>query len=828
MTRPHHQPVPACLPATRLIPAMPLCAVALASAAALAALATARPAHAQPSASAAGATGATGAAAMAAQRHIQLPAQPLGAALNALAREWGVAISVDSALVDGKTAAAQQGSTTLAQALDKALAGSGLAASAAGGAITVQRHAIEGAALAPVTVQAQADRSGATEGTGSYTTRSTSAATGLSLSRRETPQSVSVVTQQRMEDQRLQNLSEVLANTTGISSSLQDGSRVTYFSRGFSINNFQYDGIPTAATSNWYAGETELDSAIYDRVEVVRGATGLLTGAGNPSASINLVRKHADSDTFAGEVSLGAGSWNNYRGSVDLSTPLSADGRIRGRVVAAYQDKDSYVRLNTVRKKVFYAIVDADLTPATKLSVGVDHQSNDPKGSPWGGLPLWFTDGTRTDWSRSATTATQWSYWATETETAFSTLEHRFDGGWKAHVGLTHSKQALDTKLLYMAGWPDRTTGLGIRAIGSIYQGYRKQDSLSAQLSGPFELLGRRHELTVGFLGSQQKYRYDYRQAVDMTPVAYLDGWDGSYPEPTWAPGFTLDEGTVRQQGVYGAARFSLAQDTHLIVGGRYSHWRNTTPEARRAHSKSTPYAGLTHDLGPSATLYASYTSIFNPQDYRDRGGRYLDPVTGDSYELGLKNSLLGGRLNTSVALFRIQQDNLAQMDGEHTVPGTIDQAYYGAKGVRSTGFEIDASGEITPGWNAFAGFTHYTAKDAAGVTVETNQPRTLLRLFTSYRLTGHWSGLTLGGGVNWQSSNYTLASSPNGQERVQQGAYGLVNLMARYQFNRQLSLQVNLNNAFDKKYYSQIGYYGASAWGAPRSVVATLNYRFQ
>ena len=762
---------------------------------------------------------------------VSITAQPLGQALNELARQANLQLSFPAALVAGRAAPAVSGRLSARQALDRLLAGSGLVAHIEGATVTVQpapsASAADGATLAAVTVSADADRSGTTEGTGSYTTRNTSAATGLSLSLKETPQSVTVVTQQRIEDQRMQNLSEVLANTTGISSSLNDGSRMTYFSRGFSITNFQYDGIPTAATSNWYAGETELDAALYDRVEVVRGATGLLTGAGNPSASINLVRKHADSKVFTGEVSLGAGSWDNYRGSVDLSTPLTADGRVRGRVVAAYQDKASYVSLSNVKKQVFYAVVDADLTPATQLSVGVDYQDNDPKGTPWGGFPLWFSDGSRTNWNRSATPGADWSYWASRTETAFATLAHRFDNGWKANLGLTHSKQSLDTRLLFLIGWPDQVTGLGMRAIGSVYQGYREQDSVSAQLSGPLELLGRKHELTFGLLGSEQKYKYDYRQAQDLAPVVFLNGGIGAYPEPNWGTPRTLDEGTIKQQGVYGAGRFSLGDATHLIVGGRYSNWNNTTPDTQRKHSKFTPYAGLTHDLGKDTTLYASYTSIFNPQDYRDRGGRYLDPVEGKSYEVGVKNSLYGGKVNTSLSVFRIQQDNLAQMDGDNLVPDTLDQAYYGAQGVRSTGFELDVSGELAPGWNVFGGFTHYTAKDASRAAVETNQPRTLLRVFSTYRLTGGWSRLTLGGGVNWQSSNFTIANGPNGKERVQQGAYALVSLMARYQFNPRLSLQVNINNAFDKKYYSQIGYYGAGAWGAPRNVMATMNYKF-
>ena len=779
-----------------------------------------------------GATAATQAQASTQTMQYNIPAGPLVEGLNRYALQSGVAIAMDAAALQGLRTPGLSGSYGIEQGFARLLQGSGYSVSKTAAGYVVRTAAAtagrqDGTALPAVTVSAASDRSATTEGSGSYTTRVTSAATGLALSLRETPQSVTVVTQQRIEDQHLENLNEVLANTTGISSSQNDGNRRTYFSRGFVIRNFQYDGIPTAATANWYAGESELDAALYDRVEIVRGATGLLTGAGEPSASINLVRKHADSKVFAGEVSLAAGSWNNYRTSVDLTTPLTEDGRIRGRVVAAYQDQDSYADLYHVRKKVFYGVVDADLTPSTKLSVGFDYQDNAPKGTAWGGLPLWYSDGSRASWSRSATPATNWSYWATQTESVFATLEHRFDNAWKVNAGFTHSRQSLDTKLLFLYGSPDKITGLGMGKTGAMYQGHREQESVSLQLSGPFSLLGRTHELTVGYLGSEQKYRYDWRGGVNMAPVVFNANWNGSYPEPQWASPVTLDEGKTTQLGVYGAGRFSLTDRANLILGGRYSSWNEKTPETERDHRKFIPYAGLTYDLSKSVTVYASYTSIFNPQDAKDRSGNYLDPIIGKSVEIGLKNSFYDGKLNTSFAVFRIKQDNLAQADGAFLVPITLDQAYYGAAGATSTGFEMDVSGEVAPGWNVSAGYSHYTAQEASGKTVNSNQPRTLFRVFSTYRLPGSWRDLTVGGGANWESGNYTDVISPLGKERVGQGAYALFNLMARYQFSPKLSLQLNLNNVFDKQYYSQIGYYYATAWGAPRNAMATLNYKF-
>ncbi len=144
-----------------------------------------------------------------------------------------------------------------------------------------------------------------------YTRRSTNAGTGLTLTQKELPQAISIVTEQRIRDQNLDSIEEVLRNTTGISTRNIDSERVRFDSRGFRINSFQYDGIPTLnRDGRWYFGEGRLNTAIYDRVEVVRGANGLVTGSGNPGASVNFVRKRADSRELTGSISGTLGSWD--------------------------------------------------------------------------------------------------------------------------------------------------------------------------------------------------------------------------------------------------------------------------------------------------------------------------------------------------------------------------------------------------------------------------------------------------------------------------------------------------------------------------------------
>ncbi|MDU4228961.1 MAG: TonB-dependent receptor plug domain-containing protein, partial [Klebsiella grimontii] len=111
-----------------------------------------------------------------------------------------------------------------------------------------------------------------------YSVRTTSAGTKMEMAQRDIPQSVSIITGQRMQDQQLQTLGDVMEHTMGISGSQADSDRTSYYSRGFEIDNYMVDGIPTWFESRWNLGDALSDMALFERVEVVRGANGLLTG----------------------------------------------------------------------------------------------------------------------------------------------------------------------------------------------------------------------------------------------------------------------------------------------------------------------------------------------------------------------------------------------------------------------------------------------------------------------------------------------------------------------------------------------------------------------
>ncbi|VFR16852.1 Putative OMR family iron-siderophore receptor precursor [plant metagenome] len=752
---------------------------------------------------------------------ITLAAQPLGQALLQLGRETSLQIFYAQDLVRGLQAPPVSGTLTPEAALKALLQGSGIGYTRNGNNVTLTRSSTS--QLAPVTVQGRYEAT--TEGTGSYLARQTAAATGLQLSPRETPQSVSVVTRQQMEDLNVTTLGETLKTVTGLVTTSSDVDRTDIHSRGFYVDTYQYDGVPIS-TQNDFFGTSTFDPILYDRVEVVRGATGLMTGAGNPGASVNVVRKRATSKTFTGAIGLGAGSWDHHRATVDLSTPLNESGSLRGRVTGMAEERDSYLDRYASRNRAFLATVEADLSADTTLRVGVEHQAKRPDALTWGGLPMLFSDGSSASWPRRFSIAADWTRWDTTNDTVYASLEHRFENDWTITANLSRLDSEYDSRLIYLYGTPDRLTGNGLNALQNRSHQEFDQNSGSLQASGPFQLFGRRHEAVLGVVGNHSNYRYGNHAPLSTAPVGSIYDWDGSYPEPAWGDFNWLGNQKTRQTALFGAMRLSLTDSLKLVIGGRQNRWKRESGTDTMKHDVFTPYAGILYDIDAVHSVYASYTDIFQPQSYRDASGDFLDPVKGKSYEAGIKADYFDGGLTTALSVFRIEQDNVAERDGENTVPGTAEFAYRGAKGITSEGFELQASGEITPGLQVSAGFSRALVRDVDGSRYNPYRPQNLAHLFTTYLVPGTSSKLTVGGGVQWRSGVYYARTLNGAQARVEQGSVLLASLMAHYRFTPNLSTQLNVSNLFDKRYVDLSGD-GQGFYGAPRRVMMTARYTF-
>ncbi len=681
-------------------------------------------------------------------------------------------------------------------------------------------------------------------------TKTLDTATGLGLTLEETPQSVSILTFERMKDQNITSILDAVNSAVGVTSEEVDNVRNSFYSRGFQIDSYQIDGVPTSWSLGGDSGETVADTVIYERIEFVRGATGLMTAVGDPSASINLVRKHANSKELSGFVDVGVGSWDKRTLTADVATGLNESGSVRGRLVGRYQGGESFVDYLEDDKSTLYGVMEADLTDTTLVRVGASYQHNDPKGATWGVLPAFFSDGTRPDWDVSKTTAMDWTRWESTNTNYFASLNHSFANGWELLANYNHMLYETDTRLLYVATpwnsttgytYLDKATGSGLTAQRYRSDGKSEQDSFDIQLKGDFNLFNQTHDFVAGALYSDQSAKTftqlplggDMSSGYDQIPVNNFYNWS-NVQEPEWDTTRTQSQGSdTEQQGYYAATRLSATDKLKFILGGRLATWERNGFDWSGVvdygdKNEFIPYAGALYDLTDVHRVYASYTEIFKPQNNLDANGDFLDPQVGESAEIGLKSRFLDDRLQTTIAYFDIQQDNLAQIDTYYV--GTPEQrtAYIGAKGAQSKGFEIEVVGQPVDGWNLSAGYSQFSIEDANGNDLNTDNATKSIKLFTSYQFGGALEKLMLGGGVNWQNETYSEGINPIDQaDRLTQDAYALVSLMARYAFTDDLSVQFNAANVTDEKYYSQVGYFSTYRYGTPRNYTLSLNYKF-
>lgn len=763
---------------------------------------------------------------------IVIESGPLSGALSVYAARAGVLLSFDPAFTRGLRTPGLNGSYDFYEGLRKLLEGSGLEPRRRpDGGYTLRRLPQVGVtALPAVTVTGSRDGDAPSEGTGSYTTRFAASATRMDLSLRETPQSVSVVTRQQMDDQNLSTLNQVLRQTPGVVADKID-ERVLFTSRGFALSTM-IDGAPTFSFKTPAAEIGMVNTVIYDRIEVLRGAAGLLNGVGEPGGAVNLIRKRPTC-AFAGRVTAGAGRWNLYNLEMDVGGPLNATESLRGRVIASRTAGDSFIDDRKRSDDVFYGILEADLTSNTVLSLGVEHQKTAIDGANFGQPPLFNSDGTRTDFRRSFNPSTPWSQWDMYSDKIFVTLDHRFVDGWR--VKLDASRLRNERRAVW--GYLKTTGGAVIEIRDNPATSINK--SFDLHVTGPFQAFGREHQAALGLSVN------DYTSELNLNS-ANPNGWDRrpldlsqlrDFPKPTRFHTFYNTFLDAKETAVYGSARLKLAEPLSLVLGGRATWYeeksssyngpakRWSASPAAKVSGEFTPYVGTVFDLSDTFAAYASYTRIFIPRSERDSANALLPPQTGKNYELGLKGEHLDGKFNTSFAVFRTQQANVPVEDPGGAPLPDGSTPYRAVVGARSKGFEATAAGEVARGLQAMGGYTYFAKRDNDGALLLTNYPQRLLRLAVSYRLPGAWNRLTVGGSLNYQSGIHYDESA--GLGRVSQGGVTLLGLMARYEFNQRVAVSIDIENLTDKRYYSGLGEYNGYNYGTPRNVWMKVSYKF-
>jgi outer membrane receptor for ferric coprogen and ferric-rhodotorulic acid len=650
-------------------------------------------------------------------------------------------------------------------------------------------------------------------------TKRSQSATGLDLTLRETPQSVTVIGREQMEVFALHDINAVLSQVVGVNVERTETDRTMYNSRGFDITTFQVDGVGLPLISGLQYGA--LDTALFDRVEVLRGATGMLTGTGNPSATVNYVRKRPTKD-FQAEASVSYGSWDDKRLEADVSGPLNASGSVTGRFVYANEDTDSYLDYYKVNRNVYYGVLSWDITANLKATAGYSRQDNLSTGVLWGALPMDDANGVQINYPRSTSTSAPWTYWDTQDENTFADLSYALDNGWTAKGSFTHRTFDQNAKLLYAYGNPDPATGLGVYGMAGMYPSHYKQDLWEASVSGPVALFGRTHQLVFG-ASTATSQGHEYENFSDDTIVyPAIGAWAGQpVAEPTYPGQYLAAYSKDRLTRVYAAAHLNFTDKLKGLVGFNTINQQSTgvsygVDQARSAR-KFSPYAGLVYDLTRNVSLYGSYTDIFNPQSEVDADRHVLPAAKGQAYEAGLKSEWFGGRLYATAAVFKSEQKDLATAVGYIT--GTFD-TYYAPEDVTSKGYELEINGAITDQWRIGGGWTQLSLKDDSGAPAKTYLPRKTLKLTTTYNFP-QLRNLTVGGNLRWQDSVSAVDLGT-----ISQKAYAVVDLTGGVDVTDKIRATVNVLNLFDKKYLNSL-MWGQAYYAAPRSASVRLAYKF-
>lgn len=647
-------------------------------------------------------------------------------------------------------------------------------------------------------------------------------ATNLPLEIKDTPQSISTIEREDLVDYGLTGSNDALRFGTGINVEQYETNRAVYNARGFEVMLTQIDGL--GMTNDWGTVEGQLDTFVFERIELIRGANGLLTGVGNASGTINYVRKRP-TNRDAATALASVGSYGLRRAAVDVNRVLSADGRWAGRLVVAHEDKDSHLRALHDRRSTVYGVIDGQIGDDGVLTVGLTHADAWQDAPMWGSLTLRRADGSQAEFPVSSSTSQDWTHWANRSTSAFVEYTHALSRDWEAKATVNHARGAGDTKLFYayslsgtlnpdgtgLLGWPYRSDGTSTSTI------------VDLNLAGRFGAFGRRHEALVGLSHSRQKNFSEYYTITSAPggPLPAFPYGGDVYPEPTWGDRLVGADGDQQITRLYAATRLALSDRLKAIVGlnaislkrdGTSIYGGGVALDDERT-DKVSPYIGATVDITPTTLAYASYSDIFQAQDQRDVNGRFLAPMKGVNAELGLKAEWLDRQLLTTFALFAAEQKGLATEAGFDPVS---QQSYYEPKDVRSRGFEIEATGRIDANTRLTAGYTQLRLTGPDGQDIYEWVPRRTLNLRAEARLP-MLPRLRVGTALRWQS----VVEKDGG---ARQEAYLLANAFAAWEVTGATTLRLNVNNLTDRRYLSTVQY--GAIYGAPRNAALSLEFR--
>ena len=770
-----------------------------------------------------------------AARHFEIPSGDLQAALLAFSQQAGLQLLYPAGLTAGHRTQGVQGDYTPAQALDLLLAGTGISHRfTEANSVTLERAAAqeEGGPqkLGTITVESAPPYAGQYEVDEGFKAEFQSSATKTPLPIRQTPQSVSVVTQDSLEERQAQDLGQALETVAGVNQYSGTGPYAGKSPFGFDevqIRGVTLDGALDIREDGFVSPTffSQPDLAIYERVEAVKGPSSVLYGRGSAGGFINRVRKKPLPEVQV-ETTAEAGSFDHYRGEADVTGPMFESERLRGRLVAVYEDAGSFVDDVESERAVVAPSLEVDVTESTRLLLQGLYQKD--RFIPNPGFPL-QSDGNKfraPNISRSLFVGVanedknEWEVFSGSAQ-----VEQQLGENWLATVRLNKSAQNSPIDMDSYA--------YGINANGDVNLYSAAFDFDTDTWSGEFKLDGK---LEVFDRPTNVTFGLDHLDNERARTDAYAflgtaNIYDENFDFPAQPMTVSRDAVThVKSTGVYGQVMFEPIDRLHILVGGRHD-WADSSyidnladTEREKKDRAFTGRVGVTYDVLDNVSVYGLYAQSFSPVTAIGSGGEILDPEEGEIWEAGVKTEWLDGKLGANLAVFRIERTNVPIPEpgpGGDNVSGGLQ---------RSHGVELELNGEPLPGWNVSSGGILLDSEfveedDPFHGSKPAGAADWQVGLFTSYELQdGPLKGLGLGGGL--------FAIGDRGVSPFQPGieldGYERVDLKAFYNGIEPFKIALQVRNLFDEKYVEGADRSGAYAqFGSPRAVLLTVSAKW-
>ncbi|MEL6232417.1 MAG: TonB-dependent siderophore receptor [Cyanobacteria bacterium J06627_3] len=619
---------------------------------------------------------------------------------------------------------------------------------------------------------------------------------------RDIPQSIQVIPQEVLEDQRVIRLNDALRNVSGVVAGSNDPRGQRFNIRGFDSSSVLRDGFRLTNGGNGNSGFPEL--ANIEQIEVLKGPAAILYGAIEPGGAINLVSEQPLSEP-AYEALFQVGSRGLTEASLDAGGPLTEDGRVRYRLNVLHRDEDSISDYTTSIDRFFIApVLSWDISDRTDLTLDLEYRE-DKRPADFGlvaigdevaDVPLDRVLGELED-----------DFEGTFLRTGYS-LEHRFSDSWKLRNAFHFTRY--ESEFVSAGGRTrlDETTGDLLRGFISLDQ---PSDTFEVQTNvvGEFSTGPIDHTLLAGFDFYRREETFEGRGNIrPFSPINIFNPVYGLTTRPDFSqePVFTAGEINVNSYGFYVQDQIALSDNLKLLAGIRYetfdqeninlpTAFRATASETNTSDDAFSPRLGVVYQPVEPLSLFTSYSRSFIPNSARTVAGDVIEPEEGEQFEVGARAELLDGRFIASVAYFDITKQNVSTPDPDFPTfaIATGEQ--------RSQGVEVDLIGEVLPGWNLVANYAYTDTEiteDNSGL--EGNRlfsvPEHNFNLWTNYDIqSGPLEGLGFGLGFNVVGERF----GDNANSFVLED-YFLTNAAISYQRDN-WEIGFNIRNLFDEDY---------------------------